>query len=97
MAFKVLVNIRAQAEIEHAFDWYQKNSPRTGIRFLDSVESAYRVLKTNPFFQIRYRNERAIAALRQFTHSLYFIVNEKQTTVRVLSCFHQHRNPSSRP
>ena len=96
MAFKVLVNIRAQAEIEHAFDWYQKNSPRNGIRFLDSVESAYRVLKTNPFFQIRYRNVRAIA-LRQFPYSLYFIVDEKQTTVRVLSCFHQHRNHSSRP
>jgi plasmid stabilization system protein ParE len=96
MAFRVLVNIRAQSEIEHAFDWYQKNSPSAAVRFLDAVESAYSVLSLNPYFQIRYRNVRAIG-LRQLPYSLYFLVDETHNTVKVLSCFHQHRSPSSRP
>jgi plasmid stabilization system protein ParE len=96
MAYRVLVNIRAQSEIEFAFEYYQKNSPAAAIRFLEAVESAYRVLSINPFFQIHYRNVRAIK-LKQFPYSLYFLVDEKQNRVRVLSCFHQHRNPTARP
>jgi plasmid stabilization system protein ParE len=87
MAFKVRINIRAQAELESAYDWYMKKSPNAGNRFLDSLESAKRVLKVNPYYQIRYRNIRSIS-LRQFPYSLYFIVEEEQNTVRVLSCFH---------
>ena len=96
MAFKVRINIRAQAEIEIAYDWYSKSSPNAGNRFLESLESAYGVLKVNPYYQIRYRNVRSIS-LRQFPYSVYFMVEEAQNTVRVLSCFHQHRNTSSRP
>jgi hypothetical protein len=44
----------------------------------------------------RTRTERAIG-LRQFPYSLYFSVDETENKVRVLSCFHQHRSPSSRP
>ena len=96
MAYKIQVNLRAQFEIEKAFDWYKQRSLSAGGRFLTSIESAYQALQLNPYFQLQYRNIRAIK-LRRFPYTLFFTVDETESIVRVLSCFHQHRNPSSKP
>jgi toxin ParE1/3/4 len=96
MGFRVIVNLRAQDEIDRALEWYSGNSRSAAARFLESLQAAYRILGINPFFQIRYRNIRAVS-LRNFPYFLFFAVDESAGTVRILSCFHQHRNPETRP
>ncbi|MCU0376397.1 MAG: type II toxin-antitoxin system RelE/ParE family toxin [Chitinophagaceae bacterium] len=96
MAYKVIVSPRAQKEIENAIDYYALYSVDAPLNYIAVLKDAYGKLETNPFFSIRYKNVRALK-LKKFPHSLYFIINEDNNTVRVLSCFHHKRNPNKRP
>ena len=96
MAYNIIVSPRAQQEIEDAIDYYSLHSADAPSIFISSLRDAYRVLSQNPFYRIRYKNIRAVK-LSKFPYVLYFIINEKLNTVRVLSCFHSKRNPENRP
>ena len=95
MDYKVIVSPRAQKEIENAIDYYALYSSDAPVHFIAVLKEAYNILETNPFFIICYKNVRALK-LRKFPYSLYFIINEDKT-IRVLSCFHNKRNPDKRP
>jgi plasmid stabilization system protein ParE len=96
MAYKVIVSPRAQKEIENAIDYYALYSVDAPVNFIAVLKDAYGTLESNPFFGIRYKNIRALK-LKKFPHTLYFIINEDENTVRILSCFHNKRNPNKRP
>lgn len=96
MDFKVTVSPRAQKEIENAIDYYALYSSDAPLTFITLLQEAYDTLKINPFFNVRYKSIRALK-IRNFPYSLYFTINESQNTVRVLSCFHNKRNPHKRP
>lgn len=87
---------RARKEIKNAIDYYALDSNTAPTKFIDALNNTYETLERHPFFRVRYKNVRALK-LKGFPYSLYFIVNEKQGTVRVLSCFHNKRNPHKRP
>jgi toxin ParE1/3/4 len=96
MAYKIIVSLRAFNEIDQAIDYYALYSADAPVNFLKVLKSAYAILETNPFFRTRYKNVRAIK-LKRFPYSLYYIININNNTVRVLSCFHNKRNPQYRP
>jgi toxin ParE1/3/4 len=96
MAYKIIVSPRAQMEIENAIDYYALYSADAPINFIAALKEGYDSLRTNPFFRVRHKNVRALK-LKRFPHSLYFVINENQNTIRVLSCFHNKRNPNKRP
>lgn len=96
MAYKVIVSPRAQKEIEDSIDYYSQNSINAPYHFVSALEEAYRTLENDPLTRIRYKKVRALK-LRKFPYLLYFVINERTLVVRVLSCFHDKRNPKSRP
>lgn len=96
MAYKIIVSPRVQKEIENAIDYYALYSADSPAKFISAIRETYSILGTNPFFRVRYKNIRAIK-IKKFPYSLYFIINEDKNTVRVLSCFHNKRNPNKRP
>lgn len=96
MAYRIIVSPRAQKEIENAIDYYALYSTDAPENFIAVLKKAYTALQTSPLFRIRYKNVRALK-IKKFPYSLYFIVNEDKNTVRVLSCFHNKRNPNRRP
>jgi plasmid stabilization system protein ParE len=96
MAYKISVSPRAQKEIENSIDYYALYSADAPGIFIAVLKEAYATLEINPFFRVRYKNIRALK-IKRFPHSLYFIINEDKNTVRVLSCFHNKRNPDKRP
>lgn len=96
MAYRVIISLRAQKEIEDAIDYYKLHSTDAPLDFIVSIREAYGILERNPFLRVRYKAVRAIN-LARFPYLLYFVINEKHNTVRVLSCFHNKRNPDRRP
>ncbi len=96
MAYKIIVSPRAFNEIDQAIDYYALYSADAPVNFLKVLKSAYAILETNPFFRTRYKNARSIK-LKKFPYSLYYIINIKNNTIQVLSCFHNNRNPHKRP
>lgn len=96
MAYNIIVSPRAQKEIENAIDFYALYSPNAPRNFIASLADAYKTLESSPLFKIRYKTIRAFK-LKKFPYSLFFVVNEPQKKVRILSCFHNKRNPNKRP
>jgi len=96
MAYSVIISLRAQKEIENAIDYYALYSVDAPENFVVILKETYNILAENPFFRIRYKNIRAVK-IRKFPYLLYFLINERKNTVRVLSCFHNKRNPKRRP
>ena len=96
MAYKITVSPRAQKEIENAIDYYALYSVDAPVNFIESLKEAYETLETNPFFRVRYKNIRALK-IKRFPYTLYFTVNETQSIVKILACFHNKRSPSKRP
>ncbi len=96
MAYKIIVSPRVQKEVENAIDYYTLYSVYAPENFISALKEAYSTLGTNPFFRVRYKNIRALK-IKKFPYTLYFLINEDKNTVRVLSCFHNKRNPDRRP
>lgn len=96
MAYRIIISPRAQQEIENAIDFYALYSAKAPLSFVTALSETYRVLEKNPNYRVRYKNVRAIK-IRKFPYSLYFTINQDEKTIRVLSCFHNKRNPDRRP
>lgn len=96
MAYKLIVSVRAQREIENAIDYYSLYSYEAPKKIIEALQDGYDSLSINPLQRIRYKNIRSFT-LKVFPHCLYFTFNEKTQTVKVLACFHNKRNPLKRP
>ena len=96
MAYKIIISPRAQKEIENAIDFYALYSSNAPRSFIIMLKETYTILETSPFFRIRYKNIRALK-LKKFPYSLYFVINQNNNTVKILSCFHNKKSPNKRP
>jgi toxin ParE1/3/4 len=96
MAYKITVSPGAQKEIENPIEYYALYSADAPRKFVFALKEIYDALKLSPLFRIRYKNIRALK-IKGFPYSLFFVVNEAQKNLRVLSCFHNKRNPNKRP
>jgi len=96
MAYRIIVSPRAQKEIENAIEYYALYSVDAPINFVTVLKDTYDNLAENPFSRVRYKNIRAIK-IKKFPYLLYFVINETNNNIRILSCFHSKRNPKKRP
>ena len=96
MGYKIFVSPSAQKEIENAIDYYALYSADAPVNFIAELKETYKILETNPFFRVRYKNVRSLK-LNRFPYSLYFVINQSKNTINILSCFHNNRNPDRRP
>ncbi len=94
MAHKIIVTLRAQLEIEDAYDFYAMSSTVAPTDFIAEIEDAYRKLSLNPFYLIRYKNFRALP-LKKFPFILIYLIEEN--TVVIKACFHTSKNTSKYP
>jgi len=96
MDYKIIVSLRAQQEIEDAIDYYAIRSSDAPGDFISDLNETYSILSLNPHFRICYKNVRTIV-LNVFPYALFYTINEKEHTIKLLSCFHYKLNPQRRP
>ena len=96
MGSKIIISPRAQKEIIDAIDFYVLHSISTPQLFILELQKSYKSLSLNPFFRIRYKNIRALK-LNNYPYSLFFVVNETSKIIKIISCFHNKRNPKRYP
>ena len=96
MVYKIIVSPRAQNEIIEAIDFYALHSIDAPHNFIIQLQKVYEILTRNPFFRVQYKSVRVLK-LKKFPYSLFYTIDENQKSVRVLSCFHNKRNPKKRP
>jgi toxin ParE1/3/4 len=96
MSYQVITSPRATKEIENALEYYSLYSNETPVNFINALEESYGLLAENPFYRVAYKHIRVLK-LKKFPYSLYLKVSEEKQTVRLLACFHNKRDPNTKP
>ena len=91
MAFTVIFKPLAQLEADQAYDWYQQDHIKMGATFLEQLGRTG-FLSSNPHLYPCVEQDLRRANLNQFPYSLFYVIDGD--TVSVLSCLHQHRDPT---
>lgn len=92
MVYQIKISPFAQDEIEQALDYCYLHHRDGPAHFLEDMENAYYQLSKNPWRPPRYKKVRSIR-LEKYPFALYFIIDEKEKQVNILSCFQDFRNP----
>lgn len=89
----LVVRVRAQTEIDEAFEWYRVRSPDAAADFLTAVDRALVDIAAAPerFPVIRGRLRRALLA--RFPYAVYFKIYAR--TVSVVGVIHGNRHPDN--
>ncbi len=86
---------RAKLENASAFAWYQQQSKRTGLKFIDHVDAAINLIVENPeMCRIHYGNFR-IYVIQHFPYSIIYTVDG--TEILIHSIFANRQDPRKRP
>jgi hypothetical protein len=86
--YKIQYRKRAINHIEKSSDWYDTQKEGLGKEFRNEVtEHINKYLTTFPKFAIIYKNIRKIS-LKQFSHDIFFVVDEQKQNVKILAVIH---------
>lgn len=96
MGYRLEVLLSAEMDVAKAIEYYSKISETLAGKFLDVVESSYKILGINPYFQKKYGNIRTVP-INGFPYLLFYTLNESLKTVNIISCFHTSQNPKKYP
>jgi len=94
--YNIELKPRAEAHLQKAMLWYNKQQTDLGGRFLDDLKNAFEALEINPFYAKRYKDVRGFL-LNKFPFLILYIVNEKQLSISVLAVFHTSEDPKKYP
>ena len=94
MDFELRISPKAIDEIENAFQYYLTISEKVAYEFNDELAEILDRLELNPYFQIRYKEIRAIP-LRVFPFLVFFSIENK--IIYIHSVFHTSQNPEKYP
>jgi len=92
MAFELLIDYRAQQDIEEAIDHYVSQSQKVASKLFDTINDAYDSLEMNPFFQIRYKDYRCLP-LKGFPYMFHFSISEAKSIVHIHALINTSKNP----
>jgi plasmid stabilization system protein ParE len=92
MSFLVLASPKAEQDIEEAAVYYSMINGQLGLQFIDRLIETVRILESNPFFAIRYKNIRTVR-LRQFPYLIHFLVREENEKVIILAVIYAGSEP----
>ena len=73
MAYKIYRSPNVEIELEEAYSYYYNlQSNKTLLAFDNEIEKAFSALESNPFYQVRYKNVRALP-LKKFPFIFFLL------------------------
>ncbi len=91
MSLKVYLRTKAEADLEDAAEWYEKQREGLGQEFLDDVLRAFETIAENPnLYPVVHRYTHR-ALVQKFPFGIYYRV-EKDSIV-VIAIMHGSRHP----
>ncbi len=94
MAFELIIDYRADLEIDQAIEYHQAKSNNKALRLFNAIQEAYDVLRKNPFFENRYAHIHCLPILK-FHYMLHFTINEPSKTVYIHALINTNKNPDT--
>lgn len=88
---RIVVTAEAEAELASARDWYDEQTPGTGMRFMTEYRVLLDRLADNPRQFQAIRGDVRRAGFRHFPYGLFFRLGAAE--IEVFACFHASRRP----
>jgi plasmid stabilization system protein ParE len=92
-----VVRPEAEADIDEAYEWYERRSLGLGDRFLDAVEEAIGFVRESPqrFPAMHREPDMTIrrALVDRFPYGVFFIWDETANATSVIACMHARQDP----
>jgi plasmid stabilization system protein ParE len=85
------VRPEAEAEIADASDWYERQNPGLGDKFINAVDVMLSALQQNSYQYQVVSGQLRRGKLRRFPYGLLYVVSDQEVTV--VPCIHGRRDP----
>jgi hypothetical protein len=96
MSFKTLIEPRALADVQEAITYYDSKQAGLGEKFYNAFSKHLEAIAKNPFYQIRYKDYRALP-INKFPYIIFFYLNEKTNTAFIVGVFNTSQSPLKYP
>ena len=91
MKHRLIIRPEAEADIQEAFDWYERHVPGLGSDFLAPVGIAISTIQSHPLqHPVIYKNARR-ALTRRFPYQIFFVIGDD--VIVVIAVSHGARDP----
>jgi toxin ParE1/3/4 len=94
--YSVVIEPRALFDIQDAINYYDDIKIGLGEVFYDIVNEYIDAIAINPFYQIKYKDYRALP-ISKFPYIIFFYLDENIETAYIISVFNTNQNPDKYP
>jgi plasmid stabilization system protein ParE len=94
MRFRVVYDSEAAFEFREAVAWYESQRDGLGVRFTLEVDKVIAAISAQPFRFSKAANKSRRAQVVRWPYTVYFVVNEAHSEVKVIAIWHGARNPA---
>ena len=96
MSFAVVIEKRALKDAQKAIDYYDEQLIGLGEKFNITINKHISTLANNPFYQLRYKDYRALP-IKKFPYLILFYIDETYDTIYIVAVFHTKQNTNKLP
>ena len=96
MPFSVVVEKRALKDAQKAIDYYDEQRIGLGEKFNTALDKHIATIATNPHYQLRYKDYRALP-IKKFPYLIVFFIDQTTSAVFITAVFHTKQNTSKLP
>jgi toxin ParE1/3/4 len=90
--YRIEAEPSVDADIEAAFQWYEREEPGLGFEFIDELRNSYRRILNGPRKYQELRSGIRRATTRRFPYAIYFSVEGE--VIVVVAVLHTARDPA---
>ncbi len=94
MSFRVIHDTEATFEFREAVAWYEAQAEGLGIRFILEVDAVITAITSQPLRFSKAGSKARKARILGWPYSIYFVVNETHSEIKVVAVWHGARNPA---
>lgn len=88
MDYVILLEEQAENDLDEAFSWYEKQQPGLGLKFIQTLEKAYRFISQYPKASNQQYRQVYRHVMRRFPYGIYYMSKRKTK-----SDFHNRNSP----
>lgn len=97
MAYKIVIEAGAQTDIQRAIDYYEGKRSGLGEKFELALNEHLLSISKKPFYQVFYKDYRALVIKGFPFYQIIYYLNEKTKTAFVDAVFHCAQDPEKKP
>ena len=95
MSFRVIHDTEATFEFREAVAWYEGQADGLGVRFVLAVDAVIAAIASQPLRFSKDGQKARKARVLGWPYSVYFVINETHSEIKVIAVWHGARNPAA--